>query len=209
MIRVPDRGFFFLRTRGFCLLHDPTGLPDRERAFELARSWERFSMAYAALCLKEGGPPDPDEAEALAAGAGDNARRALTVTYFGVKFPVGKLVASEETALGVALGAIPIAILTRELLPPDLSPLSLPLIMSLAGALLALPIAWRNRRVVKTGRWYRLLLRGDHVEKLLPRLWGEDLWSPDLLWSRRGGMITTLWKVFDVLERERRQPPPY
>ncbi|HII71118.1 TPA: hypothetical protein HA336_07830, partial [Methanopyrus kandleri] len=163
----------------------------------------KFSMAYAALCLKEGGPPDPGEAEALAAGAGDNARRALTVTYFGVKFPVGKLVASEEAMLGVVLGMIPIATLVRDLLPPDLSLLSAPIAAPLAGVLLALPIAWRNRRVVRTGRWYRLLLRGDHVEKLLPRLLGEDLWS------RRGGMITTLWKVFDVLERERRQHPPY
>jgi hypothetical protein len=54
-------------------------------------------------------------------------RRALTVTYLGVEFPVGKLIAIEEALLGVTLGMIPIAIPVRDLFPPDLSPLSIPI----------------------------------------------------------------------------------
>ena len=91
----------------------------------------------------------------------------------------------------------------RDLLPPDLSPLSIPIAAPLAGMLLALPVAWRNRRAVKTGRWYRLPLRRDRVKRLLPKRLGEDV-GP--MGSRRGGMITALWRVFNALERERRRP---
>jgi len=201
VVRIPDCRFLCHRTRGFCLLHGPEELSDRERAFKLARRWERLSAAYAALGLKEGGSPDPAEVEALAAVT-EVSRRGLTVTYLGVEFPVGKLITSEEAWLGITLGTIPVAILVRDLLPPNLSPLSIPIAAPLAGMLLALPVAWRNRRVVKTGQWYRLPLRRDRVERLLPKQWGEDV-GP--MGSRRGGMITALWRVFNTIERKRRR----
>ena len=160
MIQIPGCRFLYHRTRGFCLLHGPEELSDRERAFK-------------------------------------------TVTYLGVEFPVGKLIAIEEALLGVTLGMIPIAIPVRDLFPPDLSPLSTPIAAPLAWVLLALPVAWRNRRAVKTGRWYRLPLRRDRVKRLLLKRLGEDV-GP--MGSRRGGTITALWRVFNALERERRRP---
>jgi len=79
VIRIPGCRFLYHRTRGFCLLHGPEGLSDRERAFKLARRWERLSAAYAALGLKEGGSPDLAEVEALAVVT-EISRRALIVT---------------------------------------------------------------------------------------------------------------------------------
>ncbi len=51
VIQIPDCRFLCHRTRGFCLLHGPEELSDRERAFKLARRWGRLSAAYAALGL--------------------------------------------------------------------------------------------------------------------------------------------------------------
>jgi len=88
VIQIPDCRFLCHRTRGFCLLHGPEELSDRERAFKLARRWGRLSAAYAALDLKEGGSPDPAEVEVLAVVT-EVSRRALTVTYLGVEFRSG------------------------------------------------------------------------------------------------------------------------
>ena len=195
-VRVPDRGFLFLRTRGFCLLHGPWELPGDEReAFRLARSWEKFSMVCAALCLRDGRPPDSEHVRGIMKHVKNNSRKGLRVTYFGVEFRWGKLLFGSSSLDYVILAMIPLILLVwytiglpQSTTLRSLVSVALPL---LGSTMLALPIAWRNRRVVRSGRWYLLLNERVRVQGMLPSSWMDEDVS-----------FLVLWKLLNALEED-------
>lgn len=175
-VRVGDAGFLFLRTRGFCLLYDSRGLPeDRKRVFKLARRWEKFSMVCAALRLGKGSDLDVDSVKELLKEIENNACIGFSVVYFGVKLSLA------TSYLGVAVFCYYLAPIIAGAfaltLPKGLRiALARPLMIA-AGLLLALatvavvtPILdYCNRKVVESGKMYRLPFERDRIQKLTSR----------------------------------------
>lgn len=179
-VELPERGFFFLRTRGVCALRDPYLPRDDEGALEMARFLEKLSMVYAAVCLEEGGP-NPGRARKIMKHVKNNSRWGTTVRYFGVKVPLGRFTTSQSTTVTVAV-LVALSLVSALARGEPLGPMGAPILVLswlLACVLLALPVAWRNRRAVKTGRWYRVIFERHRVEEAIDKARDWN-WFPDL-----------------------------
>ena len=193
-VELPECEFFFLRTRGACVLRDSSLPPDDENAFKTARYWEKFSMVYAALCLEGGSVPDLERVREVMKRVENNSRKGLRVTYFGVTIPAGSFTVNKHTLATVAslpiISSTPIVILLKDWqfnLKVAAACLWLTVLWFSSCALAAWPVARRNKRAVTSGRWYRMITERYRVRREVLRLDLDD-WFP------------TLRKIFNPLE---------
>jgi len=172
-VEARDCGFFFLRTRGFCLLYDSRGLPeDRERAFHLARWWEKFSMVYAALCLREG-VPSAVELERWLGRVKNNRAVGSLVRYMNCWY-YPKVVKQAFQCVIMLSVLIPMGFLgwrygIEEALMGYV--LSLP-VAAFVPVILTLVMLFRGGSVARTGGMYESLLTGK-PPAFYRRIWWE------------------------------------
>jgi len=167
-LKPPDRGFFFLRTRGICVLRDDNVPLDDKSAFESAREWEKFSMVYAALCLKNNNSPSTKELNKFMKKVKNNCQRGLRVRYLGVPICLFSF-----TKDGTPIGAVGISYLVGSILKFFghiliamilISPI-VPLILN--GIISFLPTIWirkLNKKAVVNCKWYNMILNRDIVK---------------------------------------------
>jgi len=194
-VEVRGCRFLFLRTRGFCLLYGARGLPgDREEAFRLARWWERFSMVYAALCLRRDGVPDPEEVKRRLNRVENNRSSKDLVTYMGcdwrpniVDMTLGYLGASNLSfcAVGFLFCAMVAFLgLGTYLRNHPIGAFGLFALMHFSVCLMvAIRVMRHQVWLVKSGSIYEAVLRGSvpgerRVMRYLDKLYRWNRWAP-------------------------------
>jgi len=169
-VEVRDCGFFFLRTRGVCVLHDARGLPEgRGKAFRLVRWWEKFSMVYAALCLEKGEPPEPGEVDELLEFVVNNRAGWDELVYLNRRFSMVDILMNYQVTafklesctlcLVILVGGEPSLICTWWYLASMIL-LTLP-VSVLMTLLVDLDTTLRSWRLVREGRVYESVLGSD------------------------------------------------